>query len=405
MVDAPLHPTSGRTPTDTPAQRLPLLTHHFRLSISAMEKSRQEVIKCEKEIDEIKRGLKSLSSGSAIQPTNQLKISILKKSQDTANEETDGEPETYKVLLSSPIEERVLTKLHDPLDVNADGSVAEFDGIESSNALLTIEVYSGGKKLGTSADHDLQPICKELAHGEKTTVEFAIVGEKSGLEEEAVVEEKDEEAVEENNDTTALADGKSEGEDKGEVFHSTVSRSDSDVEEFQDAVEDDKEGNVEADVEAEASGAKLDEPEPATPPQDIIQLPICTLSVQLEYTPSLDDERDALYERLNEVSKRKVAAIESLRKHATAVSRARAAAEAGTVTASDKDRAVKAGFLNKAKITTVPPPFWKRWYEKTIGPKSMLWIVGPIAKNYIMFIGVSVLIHYKGDLLALPPPV
>lgn len=180
----------------------------------------------------------------------------------------------------------------------------------------------------------------------------------------------------------------------------------SDVEEFQDAVEDDKEGNVEeADVDAEASGAKPDEPEPATPPQDIIQLPICTLSVQLEYTPSLDDERDALYERLNEVSKRKVAAIESLRKHATAVSRARAAAEAGTVTASDKDRAVKAGFLNKAKIATVPPPFWKRWYEKTIGPKSMLWIVGPIAKNYIMFIGVSVLIHYKGDLLALPPPV
>ncbi|EJK54474.1 hypothetical protein THAOC_25894 [Thalassiosira oceanica] len=68
----------------------------------AMEKSRLDVIKCEKEIEEIKRSLKSLSSGSAIQPTNHLKISILKKSQDVAHEETDGEPETYKVLLSSP---------------------------------------------------------------------------------------------------------------------------------------------------------------------------------------------------------------------------------------------------------------------------------------------------------------
>jgi len=364
----------------------------------AMEKSRLDVIKCEKEIEEIKRSLKSLSSGSAIQPTNHLKISILKKSQDVAHEETDGEPETYKVLLSSPIEERILTKLHDPLDVNADGSYAEFNEIETSNALLTIEVYSGGKKVGTSADHDLQPICKELASGEKKAIEFAIVAEKSGLDEEAVVVEKDEEpAIEENNDTTAADDEKTEEEDESEVIHSTVSRSDSDVEEFQDAVEDDKEGNV----EAEASGAKTNEPEPATPQQDVVQLPICTLSVQLEYTPSLDDQRDTLYERLNEVSKRKVAAIESLRKNATAVSRSRAAAQTGSV----PDRAVKAGFLNKAKNATVPPPFWKRWYEKTIGPKSMLWVVGPVAKNYIIFAGVSVLIHYRGDLLALPPPV
>ena len=361
-----------------------------------MEKSRLEVIKCEKEIEEIKRGLKSLSSGSAIEPTNHLKISILKKSQDAAGDETDGEPaETYKVLLSSPIEERILTKLHDPLDVNADGSYAEFNGIETSNALLTIEVYSGGKKLGTSADHDLQPICKELASGDKKTIEFAIVGEKSGSEEKAAVVEKDEQpAIEENNDTGS-ADEKTNEEDKSEAIRSTLSGSDSD--EFQDAVEDDKEVNVDAEDSREI------EPEPATQPQaqDAIQLPICTLSVQLEYTPSLDDQRDTLYEKLNEVSKRKVAAIESLRKNATAASRARAAAETGTA----PDRAVKAGFLNKTKAPSVPPPFWKRWYEKTIGPKSMLWVVGPVAKNYIIFGCVSVLIHYKGDLLALPPPV
>ena len=35
----------------------------------------------------------------------------------------------------------------------------------------------------------------------------------------------------------------------------------------------------------------------------------------------------------------------------------------------------------------------------------MLWVVGPVAKNYVIFLGVGLFIHWKGDLLALPPPV
>ena len=101
-----------------------------------------------------------------------------------------------------------------------------------------------------------------------------------------------------------------------------------------------------------------------------------------------------------------MAAIESLRKNAGLVNRAKAS-EADSIKGGELTKsnpAVKSGFLNKSK-TEKTTPFYKRWYDKTIGPKSMLWVVGPIAKNYIIFVGISLFIHYKGDLLALPPPV
>jgi hypothetical protein len=119
-----------------------------------------------------------------------------------------------------------------------------------------------------------------------------------------------------------------------------------------------------------------------------------------------------LYDKLNEVSKRKVAAIESLRKSAGIVSRARAAEEeAEGIVVKNGGPAVKSGFLNRSKANddskSLPssPTFMKRWYDKTIGPKSMLWVIGPIATNYVLFVGVTLFLHYKGDLLALPPPV
>lgn len=145
----------------------------------------------------------------------------------------------------------------------------------------------------------------------------------------------------------------------------------------------------------------------------VILLPLCTLTLQLTYYPSSNEKRDALYDKLNEVSKRKVAAIESLRKSAGIVSRARAAEEeAEGIIVKKGGPAVKSGFLNRSKAggedsKSLPssPTFMKRWYDKTVGPKSMLWVIGPIATNYVLFVGVTLFLHYKGDLLALPPPV
>ncbi len=322
---------------------------------SAMEASRLEVMECEKEIQSIKSSLKSITSSG----NNSLQVSVHKI---TASGEDSAAPGTFKIHLSSPIEERTITKLFDPLNPTAEGSIVTFEQVETSNALLTVEAFSNNGtdddlvKVGTSAAHDLLPLCQDLdAGGDKisSTVEIAIVSEIS---------------EESSDDKPALENQESD--------------------EWEDAVDEEK------DVDDDAGKTK----------ETKLQLPLCTLSVQLEYTPSANDKRDSLYEKLNEVSKRKAAAIEKLRQSAAAVNRAKMAE---AVEVKEKGgNAVKAGFLNKSKPAEAKPvPFWKRWYEKTIGPKSMLWVVGPIAKNYVIFIGCSVFFHYKGDLLALPPPV
>lgn len=340
---------------------------------SALEASRLDVMDCEKEIQSIKSALKSLTSGSGVESSmNSLQVSVHKidaiNGEDT--KKSVFHPSTFKVHLSSPIEERTITQLFDPLDPTAEGGIVKFERLETSNALLTIEAFCNNGdddilvKVGTSAAHDLLPLCQDLdVNGDKisSTVEIAIVSESVESSAKPSLESKEsdewEDAVDEEKDEGAGAT---------------------------------KEGVVNSEESKTTSSAKL-------------QLPLCILSVQLEYTPSANDKRDSLYEKLNEVSKRKAAAIEKLRRSAAAVNRAKTAE-------SDDGKGkggnlVKAGFLNKSRPDTKAVPVWKRWYEKTIGPQSFLWIFGPIAKNYVIFIGCSVFFHLKGDLLALPPPV
>ena len=350
-----------------------------KTAVASMEKSRIEVMECEAEIKSIKDALKSLAMGGAGSSSlNHLEVSVhkVKAAMDGIDGDDDALPTTFKVHLSSPIEERTITKLYDPLDSTAEGSAAKFESIETSNALLTVEAYAnedGSGKLGVSAPHDLLPLCKG---GEKriSTLEMAIVSENG---------KADADEFKDAAETTSEADLKK-----------------SESESFEDAVDEAKESPAKDELAQDTSKTAQ------------LQVPLYTLTVQLIYTPSPDDKRDALYDKLNEVSKRKAAAIESLRKNAGVVNRAKAAEASGSPSkgngiVSKSGPAVKSGFLNKSKVggEEKPPPFWKRWYEKTIGPRSMLWVVGPIAKNYVIFIGLSLFIHYKGDLLALPPPV
>lgn len=384
-----------------------------KVAREAMEKSRIDVIEAEAEIKIIKDALKSLAGGQFSSDggssQNRLDVSVhkIKSAASVGGENSDdssADDVSFKVHLSSPIEERTITKLFDPLNPTADEGQAKFESVETSNALLTVEAYNKAdlvSKLGVSAPHDLLPLCEDnklwiKGGGKKTsTLEIAIVAEKGG------------------SDTTAAA---------------AVEKADS--ESWEDAVEeiekeegggDDKpkEGEKDASFSTPRSRTSItDETTDVKSPQDEsksvaveLQLPIYTVTLRLEYTPSSDDRRDALYEALNEVSKRKVAAIESLRKNAGLVNRAKTA-EAGSSSESSSSGvltkpstpAVKSGFLNKsAKPKEIP--FYKRWYDKTIGPTSMLWVVGPIAKNYVIFAGISLFIHWKGDLLSLPPPV
>eukprot|EP00560_Eucampia_antarctica_P006067 CAMPEP_0197824874 /NCGR_PEP_ID=MMETSP1437-20131217/2077_1 /TAXON_ID=49252 ORGANISM="Eucampia antarctica, Strain CCMP1452" /NCGR_SAMPLE_ID=MMETSP1437 /ASSEMBLY_ACC=CAM_ASM_001096 /LENGTH=494 /DNA_ID=CAMNT_0043424675 /DNA_START=106 /DNA_END=1590 /DNA_ORIENTATION=+ len=130
-----------------------------------------------------------------------------------------------------------------------------------------------------------------------------------------------------------------------------------------------------------------------------LMLPICTIRVKLEFEPAKKSRVDALSQLLNECSKRKAKAIDSLRQCAATVGRTD---NNSTVAATTKEASVKAGFLNKKPKQ---PPIWRRWYEKTIGPQSMLRMLSPIMKNYGLFIGAVALVHFRGNDLALTPPV
>jgi hypothetical protein len=68
---------------------------------------------------------------------------------------------------------------------------------------------------------------------------------------------------------------------------------------------------------------------------------------------------------------------------------------------------VKPGFLNKSKKEE-PEGKWKKLYDKTIGPNSLLRqgaFLGFALKDYFVFFGAVTFFHFKGQLLAIPPPV
>lgn len=392
----------------------------------AMEKSRLAVVECEEEIKSIKNALKSLTmdTTSAESSVNQLAVSVHKVvkvatsiSFSTEDDDNDSDnetgdrgvavPTTFKIHLSSPIEVRTITQLYDPLNPTAEEGLAKFESVEISNALLTVETYVDGtdgdglKKLGVSASHDLLPLCQDMElwkrGGEKklSSLEIAIVAE-GGIDDvvATTTTEKGNESESWEDAVTELIPEEGE-EETEEAYIGEVKESSSDV------------VNKKMDTVVEKKEEKKT--------TSNVLIPLYTIAIQLEYTPSPEDRRDALYEKLNEVSKRKVAAIESLRKSAGMANRARGSTDGVSTSGGGGDSgksspAVKSGFLNKSKggeekSTVAIIPFWKRLYENTLGPQSMLWVLGPVAKNYIIFAGVSLFFHYRGDLLALPPPV
>lgn len=135
------------------------------------------------------------------------------------------------------------------------------------------------------------------------------------------------------------------------------------------------------------------------------RIPICTIILRIEFAPSRVDRRTALYERLNEASKRKALAVEELRHSAADVSRGDKSTDSSTTTITKTG--VKSGFLNKKtkKEEKKEESIWNRFYKKTIGPQSMFRQVFPIMKNYCLFFGIVALIHYKGEFLEIPAPV
>jgi hypothetical protein len=226
---------------------------------------------------------------------------------------------SFTIQLSSPIEEATITKIFDPLDPSAEGSQAKFQGVETSNAILTISVKDVDIPLGVSESIDVGSLC---SLSDPTQSEY--------------VTEKE----------------------------------------------------IPITVDSDASDSAV----------------VCSVVFRVTYKPSAKDQREELYELLNKVSERKTKYVGELQQAAIMSHRSTSSTSSSTV--------VRSGFLNKSppqkskqQQQQKKPSQWKRLYEKTIGPQSMIRIIFPVAKNYIIFFGAVILFHFRGQELALPPPV
>lgn len=121
---------------------------------------------------------------------------------------------------------------------------------------------------------------------------------------------------------------------------------------------------------------------------------VCTCMLEVVYSPSKKDQREELYELMNKTSKRRAAAVQELRQVAMAAQRQAVVS---------KEPAVKSGFLNKGRKKE--PSKLVAWYDRYLGPRSMVRQVVPMVKNYVLFFGVTAFLHFNGQLLALPQPV
>ena len=267
--------------------------------------------------------------------------------------------------------------------------------METSVATITCEVMDKEIPLGISANFDVAPLCEFDAKDPKpkiTQMDVAIVPSSDFSRKASVYMDAVEEIVEDVV-VVSTADESTQKEEEKDEKKEPITES-SKEEEKADNIDDSKEQITEK--KESTAETKEEESDETT-----LEIPICTVTLSVEFNSSKKDQMDAFYELLNTATKRKAAAIDNLRKSASAVGRT-STAPAQTEVASKVKSAVKSGFLNKKKKEA---GFFKKMYEKTIGPQSLLRMTFPILKNYCLFFGAVALMHYRGNDLALPPPV
>ena len=257
----------------------------------------------------------------------------------------EGLPETakptLKLQLSSPIEEH---------EVSLGGEKATFEGVETSVATLSVDAKDADIPLGAATDLiEIAPLCT-MDDPKQPKNEYVT---------EVPVEIKTAAPATDSTDTNESEEGKAESE-----------------------------GETKAD--------------PA----------ICSVTLKVTFKPSGKDQREALYDLLNKTSQKKAIALGELRKRS--IEKARAEAESGKSTAITRPKpSVKPGFLNKGgkKEEEDDKTFVsavKKLYKRVTGPDSIVmktafWAV--VTKDFWIFFGAVGLMHYRGNVLSLPPPV
>ena len=122
---------------------------------AAMEAARSDVMDCEKEIQSIKMALReagvATSSGGDDDEGNSFTVTATQ----VAGLPDGAEPQ-LTVQLSSPIEEASIVVGGD----DAGACSHKFSGVDVSSAMLTVTAADADIPLGTSAPHDVAPLCE-----------------------------------------------------------------------------------------------------------------------------------------------------------------------------------------------------------------------------------------------------
>jgi len=367
-----------------------------------LDAARKAVVLSEQEMQKLKRKIRELGDGGDDKDPNSLEW-VLTKIEGLS----DDVKVVFKLQLSSPIEEGTISKVFidskeeekkgEEVEPTAEddekkekekeeeegSSSVKFSGVETSNAILTITLKDAAAAtddiiLGTSESIDIASLSSnaDLTQPQYVTempVVFVLDAENDGV----VVVDKE-------NDGVVVVDKENDGVVVVDKENDAVVV----VDKENDAV-------VVVDKENDDDSAATTEKEAG---------PVCTATFQVTFKPSAKDQREELYDLLNKASEKKNKAIVELNEAAKSVTRANP---------SSSQAAVQKGFLNKSGTSSSMTKFSKNkknnWMKKVwntyLGPQSFARKTFPVVKNYLIFLGVVSLFHFKGQELALPPPV
>lgn len=377
-----------------------------------MESARLCVSKCEKEISTIKESLRILGNSleDKMDDSNSLEIAVLK----VMNLPEFSKP-GFVIQLSSPIESKLLSGLYDVSRGNECKSV--FKGVDINTATLTFSAKDEDIPLGCSIAYEVKPLCEfdVLGDMKKQVKELEVSFLPDGKKFENKIYDRDNDSkhielsdVDTNNDEKKSTN-KSDHNIRSKSMDINIVENNDEMEKMTESSEKDKgESLSDARISVSPTNVMCDSKEVLTPIFSAIFL--------IEYHPSVKDKRDILYDMLNDVSVRKATAIDELRKSASVVNRLKTdcgnSTNASSVNKKDINggNVIKPGFLMKGNkkitMTTKVKSMLMFLYNQTLSQNSFLRsLFIPVMKNYFLFFGSVLLMHYQGHKLALPPPV
>ena len=323
-----------------------------------MEKARSAVLSVEKEISSIKQGLTRLSSSTSEEIPNRIALRYLRSENDS--EKHTGK---LKVQCSNPMQSQCI----DLTNTHNDDALLEFSEVEFSDAVFTAQL----SLLDDDGDDDTTTNRNMSWIQEGDEWSEVLLGDDNVLEEFRL----DVGTLECSSNTREIT-----------LLLVPSSRHESDDNEKVDE-------NVEKEQEEDDNNDDDEEEQ------------LLKLKFEIQLHPGTQDKLDKLYDMLAKASKKKAAAINELRRAAAAFEDSNSSnTNNSNNKVISKSAAVKPGFLNSGDgkdnkgFVSVLVDRAQQW-----GTRFTSWFV--LTKDYGLFFGSVVLIHYYGEALALPPPV